>query len=71
MNNQKFTISKKEIFLDENGSVIYKGINLEVTPNQIFDARINIGVTTETALEILYQSIIEKRRNNNLEILLD
>jgi hypothetical protein len=71
MNNQKFTISKKEIFLDENGSVIYKGINLEVTPNQIFDARINIGITTETALEIQYQSIIEKRRNNNLEILLD
>jgi len=71
MNNQKSTISKKEIFLDENGSVIYKGINLEVTPNQIFDARINIGITTETALEIQYQSIIEKRRNNNLEILLD
>ena len=68
MNNQKFTISKKEIFLDENGSVIYKGINLEVTPNQIFDARINIGITTEKALEIHYQSIIEKRRNNKLEI---
>jgi hypothetical protein len=71
MNKQKFTISKKEIFLDESGSVIYKGINLEITPNQIFDARVNLGITTETALELQYQSIVEKRRNNNLEILLD
>ena len=59
------------IFLTETGTVVYKGVDIEITPNQIFDARVNLGISTETALELQYQSIVEKRRSNNLEILLD
>jgi len=61
----------KNIFLTETGTVVYKGVDIEITPNQIFDARVNLGISTETALELQYQSIVEKRRSNNLEILLD
>ena len=61
----------KNIFLSETGTVIYRGVDIEITPNQIFDARINLGISTETALDIQYQSIVEKRRSDNLEILLE
>lgn len=71
MNKQNFTFGKKEIFLNEKGNVIYNGVDIEITPNQLFDVRVNLGITTQTALELQYQSVIEKRRNDNLEILLD
>jgi len=61
----------KNIFLTETGTVVYKGVDIEITPNQIFDARVNLGISTEAALELQYRSIVEKRRSNNLEILLD
>jgi hypothetical protein len=61
----------KNIFLSETGTVIYKGVDIDITPDQIHDIKINIGASTQWILNHRYQSIIEKRRNNNLEILLD
>lgn len=55
----------------ENGNIIYKGINIELTPDQIFDLKIHLGKTTFEVLEIQYKSILELRREQNLEILLD
>jgi hypothetical protein len=64
MNNEK-------TFLNEKGQVIYRGVNIELTPNQIHDIKINLGVSTQFVLDYSYQSIVEKRRIDNLEILLD
>ena len=65
-----FVILKKEWKL-ESLLDIYKGVDIEITPNQIFDVRTQLGITTKQALELQYQSVIEKRRNDNLEILLN
>ena len=64
-------MNEKNTYLDENGSIIYKGINLEMTSSQLNDLRIIMGLGTENILKLARQSIIEKRRSDNLEILLD
>jgi hypothetical protein len=61
----------KNIFLSETGTVIYKGVDIEITPDQIHDIKINIGASTQWILDRNYRYIIEKRRLDNLEILLE
>lgn len=59
------------LILNESGNIVYKGVDLEITPDQLFDIRTQIGMSTKDAVEVQYQSIIQKRRCDNLEILLD
>jgi hypothetical protein len=61
----------KNIFLSETGTLIYRGVDIEMTPNQIHDIKINLGVSTQYILDYSYRYIIEKRRLDNLEILLE
>ena len=61
----------KNIFLSETGTLIYRGVDIEMTPNQIHDIKINLGVSTQYILDYNYRYIIEKRRLDNLEILLE
>ena len=61
----------KNIFLSETGTLIYRGVDIEITPNQIHDIKINLGVSTQYILDYSYRYIIEKRRLDNLEILLE
>ena len=61
----------KNIFLSETGTLIYRGVDIEITPNQIHDIKINLGVSTQYILDYNYRYIIEKRRLDNLEILLE
>ena len=64
-------MNSEKILLNEFGQVVYRGINIELTPDQIHDIRINLGVSTDYILSYNYQQIIEKRRLYSLEILLD
>ena len=61
----------KNIFLSETGTLIYRGVDIEMTPNQIHDIKNNLGVSTQYILDYSYRYIIEKRRLDNLEILLE
>lgn len=61
----------KNIFLSETGTLIYRGVDIEITPNQIHNIKTDLGVSTQYILDYNYQSIIEKRRLDNLEILLE
>lgn len=64
-------IPENLIYLDKTGNIIYKQTNIRLTSNQLFDLRTQIGRTTLEILELQYRSIIELRRQQNLEILLD
>lgn len=72
MNTQNLTsVSHINITLNENGNVVYKNIDLMLTYDQFFDLRTQLGRTTKEILEIRYNSIIEQRRSENIEILLN
>lgn len=57
--------------LNEIGNIVYNGIDLKITPNQLFDVRTQLGITSKDAMERQYQLVMQKRRCDNLEILLD
>lgn len=63
-------IPENLIYLDKTGNIIYKQTNIRLTSDQLFDLRTQIGRTTLEILELQYRSIIELRRQQNLEILL-
>lgn len=63
-------IPENLIYLDKTGNLIYKQTNIRLTSDQLFDLRTQIGRTTLEILELQYRSIIELRRQQNLEILL-
>lgn len=72
MNTQNLTsVSHINITLNENGNVVYKNTDLMLTYDQFFDLRTQLGRTTKEILEIRYNSIIEQRRSENIEILLN
>jgi hypothetical protein len=59
------------IHLSDNGNIIYRGLDLELSSDQLFDLRTQLGYTSLQILEFQYKSIIEKKRSQNLQILLD
>ena len=72
MNTQNLTsVSHINITLNENGNIVYKNTDLMLTYDQFFDLRTQLGRTTKEILEIRYNSIIEQRRSENIEILLN
>lgn len=64
-------ISSTTLNLNEIGNIVYNGIDLKITPNQLFDVRTQLGITSKDAMERQYQLVMQKRRCDNLEILLD
>ena len=64
-------MNTKIIYIDEKGSIIYKGVDLKMTPNELHDLKVHTGNETQYIIDKAHQSIIEKRRSDNLEILLD
>ncbi len=61
----------KKLYLNKSGNIIYNEIDLEIKPDQLWDIRIQLGITSIDIIERQYQSILQKRRCDNLEILLD
>ena len=64
-------ISSTTLNLNEIGNIVYNGIDLKITPNQLFDVRTQLGITSKDAMERQYQLVMQKRRCDNFEILLD
>lgn len=72
MNTQNLTtVSHLYININESNNIVYRGIDLMLTYDQFFDLRTQLGRTTTEILEIRYNSVIEQRRQENLEILLN
>jgi hypothetical protein len=64
-------MNSEKILLNEIGQVIYRGTNIEITPDEIHDIKINLGLPTSCILDIRYNEIIQRKRLDSLEILLD
>ncbi len=52
--------------IDKDGFVVYKGVKLSLTVDQLSDTRIITGVPSEKIIEVCYQREIVDIRNNKI-----
>jgi hypothetical protein len=52
--------------IDKDGFVVYKGVKLSLTVDQLSDTRIITGVPSEKIIEVCYQREIADIRNNKI-----
>jgi len=57
--------------ISNNNTIIYNNVDLKLTSDQIFDLRTQLGITTQKCLEMRYNEIIQKIREEKLEFLTD
>ncbi len=63
-------MKSKNLYLSE-GSIFYRNVDLKISSDQLFDLRIQLGLTTLDCLEMRYNEIVQLIREEKLEFLTD
>ncbi len=72
MQTKKLNLLKdRPVKINDHGEILYKGKNLNLTIQDLFNLKVYSGLTTQTALNEHYNKIVKEERDKKLEILLN